>query len=119
LNRILIIDDDEMVLRVTQDILVGEGFEVVATADGPRGIELYKNHSPDLVLLDLALPTMNGLEVLRRIRDIDPEAVVIMVTGYGTKDASEVALRYGAYDFLQKPISSATLLEKIYEALGE
>ena len=117
MSRILIIDDDEMVLRVMQDLLVGEGFEVIVTADGPRGLELFKAHGPDLVLLDLALPSMNGLEVLRRIRESNPMAKVIMITGYGTEDSSQVALRYGAFDFLRKPVGSATILEKIHDAL--
>jgi DNA-binding response OmpR family regulator len=118
MSRILIIDDDEMFLQVMQGLLVDEGFEVLATADGPRGLELFKGHAPDLVLLDQALPSMNGLEVLRKIREIDSDAKVIMITGYGSEDSSQVALRYGAFDFLRKPVGANALLEKIHSALG-
>ncbi len=118
MGPILIIDDDEMVLQTTQDVLGEEGFDVLATADGPRGLEILKGQRPSLVLLDLALPSMNGLEVLRKIRDIDPAIKVIIITGYGTEEASQVALRYGAYDFLGKPVATETLLAKIHAALA-
>lgn len=118
MRPILIIDDDEMVLQTMQDILGGEGFDVLATADGPRGLEIVRREQPNLVLLDLALPSMNGLEVLRKIRDIDPAIKVIVITGYGTEEASQVARRYGAFDFLGKPVETATLLDKIRAAIG-
>ena len=118
MSRILIIDDDEMVLQTMQTLLQDSGYDVIATADGPRGLELFKGHAPDLVLLDLALPSMNGLEVLRKIRDIDRDVKIIMITGYGSEESSQVARRYGAYDFLQKPVGSKALLDKIHAALG-
>ena len=119
MSRILIIDDDEMVLQTMQSLLTDSGFEVLATADGPRGLELFKGHAPDLVLLDQALPSMNGLEVLRKLKDIDRDAKVIMITGYGSEESAQVALRYGAYDFLKKPVGVNALLDKIHAALGE
>ncbi len=118
MGPILIIDDDEMVLQTTQDVLGEEGYDVLATADGPRGLEIVRGQRPSLILLDLALPSMNGLEVLRKIRDIDPAIKVIVITGYGTEEASQVARRYGAYDFLGKPVSTETLLAKIRAALN-
>ncbi len=117
MRPILIIDDDEMVLQTLQDVLGEEGYDVLATADGPRGIEIVKGKRPILVLLDLALPSMNGLEVLRKIRDIDAKIRVIVITGYGTEEASQVARRYGAFDFLGKPVATQTLLDKIRAAL--
>ncbi len=115
--RILVIEDDEMMLALMRHILVQAGHEIFPTADGPRGISLYKEHRPDLVLLDLALPTMNGLEVLRRIRDFDTGARVIVVTGYGSDESAEVAFRYGAIDFVQKPFEPLRLLERIGKAI--
>ncbi len=118
MGPILIIDDDEMILQTMQDVLGEEGYDVLATADGPRGLEIVRSKRPSLILLDLALPSMNGLEVLRKIRDIDPAIKVIVITGYGTDEASQVARRYGAYDFLGKPVGTETLLAKIRAALN-
>ena len=112
-SKILVVEDDEMVLALFSHILTEGGFEVFSTADGPRGVELYKEQRPEVVLLDLALPTMNGLEVLRTIREFDPTARVIVVTGYGSEESSEVAFRYGASDFIEKPFEPATLLNRI------
>jgi len=115
--KVLVIDDDEMVLALVQKILTMEGFEALTTADGPQGLTIYKERRPDMVLLDLALPGMNGLEVLRRIRQLDPEARVIVVTGSGSNESAEVALKYGAYDFVRKPVDYADFVRRIKAAL--
>ncbi len=116
--RILVIEDDEMMLALLRHILGEDGHEVFPTADGPRGILLYQEHRPDVVLLDLALPSMNGLEVLRTIKDFDAKARVIVVTGYGSDESAEVAFRYGALDFVQKPFEPARLLERVRKAIA-
>jgi len=116
--KILVIEDDEMLLALLQNILGEAGFEIVTTADGPSGIALYKRHQPDLVLLDLALPSMNGLEVLKVIREYDRKARIIVVTGYGSEESAEVAFRYGATDFIQKPFESEPLVERVKAVLS-
>lgn len=116
--KILVIEDDEMLLALLQNILGGAGHEIVTTADGPSGIELYKRHHPDLVLLDLGLPSMNGLEVLKLIREFDRKARVVVVTGYGSEESAEVAFSYGASDFVQKPFESEALIERVNAALS-
>jgi DNA-binding response OmpR family regulator len=115
--RVLVIDDDEMVLALVQRILSLEGFETLTTADGPQGLALFKERRPDIILLDLALPGMNGLEVLRKIRQLDEKAKVIVVTGSGSDDSAEVALRYGACDFVRKPVDYADFVRRIKAAL--
>ena len=115
--RVLVIDDDEMVLALVQRILSVEGFEALTTADGPQGLKIFKERRPDVVLLDLALPGMNGLEVLRKIRQIDEKAKVIVVTGSGSDESAEVALRYGACDFVRKPVDYADFVRRIKAAL--
>ncbi len=115
--KVLIIDDDEMVLALMQNILQDEGYSVLTTADGPQGISIYKEQRPDIVLLDLGLPSMNGLEVLRKLRSFDLGARIIVVTGLGTSDSAEVALRYGAWDFVHKPINYADFLKRIKAAI--
>lgn len=117
MSKVLVIDDDEMLLSLMQNILQGEGYTILSTADGPRGIALYKEERPDVVLLDLGLPSMNGLEVLRRIRSFDDKAKVIVVTGYGSAESVEVAYRSGAWDFVQKPFNNADVLKLIKTAI--
>ena len=109
----LLIDDDEMLLTLLQDLMQKEGYQVLSTADGPRGIEIYKDRRPDMVVLDLGLPTMNGLEVLRKIRTFDPQARVVVVTGHATEESAEVALRLGAVKYLRKPIDISSLLKEL------
>jgi len=116
--KVLVIDDDEMHLMLMGNILENAGYSVSSTADGPQGIMMFKEHPPNLVLLDLGLPSMNGIEVLREIRTADPKSKVIVVTGYGSIESAEVALRYGAWDYVEKPIEVENFLEKIRTAIG-
>ena len=115
--KVLVIDDDEMVLALAQGILREEGYQTLTTADGPQGIAIYKEQRPDLVLLDLALPSMNGLEVLRKLRGFDEKARVIVFTGLGTEESADEALRYGAIDFIRKPVAYAEFLKRIKSAI--
>lgn len=116
--KILIIDDDEVLLRMLSITLAEEGYSVLTTADGPQGITLYKEHRPALVLLDLGLPGMNGIEVLKEIRRFDNKAKVIVVTGYGSVESAVGAIRYGAWDYVQKPVETDILLRKMESALS-
>lgn len=117
LQKILIIDDDEMVLVLMQTILSHAGFSVTLTADGPRGIELYSQADVDLVILDLGLPTLNGLDVLERIRKIDPQAKVIVVSGYVSPRFVNDALKLGALRVLEKPVPAEVLIQEVSNAL--
>src|SRR5512135_914731 len=118
MSKILIIDDDEVLLTLLQNLLKDEGYAILATADGPRGIALYKEQHPDLVLLDLGLPSLNGLEVLREIHALDNEARIIIVTGYGSAETVEVASRSGASDFINKPFDPRKLVERVKALIG-
>jgi len=115
--KVLVIDDDELLLSLMQNILQIEGYTILSTADGPRGISLFKEERPDVVLLDIGLPSMNGLEVLRKIRSFDDKAKVIVVTGHGSAESVEVAYRSGAWDFVQKPFNNADFLKLIKAAI--
>ena len=94
------------------------GYTVLTTADGPQGIAIFKNSKPDLVLLDLGLPSMSGIDVLREIRRIDPRAKVIVVTGYSSVESTVHSMQAGAYDYIQKPFNVQMLLNKISSALN-
>ena len=112
-GEILIIDDDEMILVLAQSILQEDGFDVITTADGPHGIEIYKIRRPDLVLLDLGLPSLDGRIVLANIREIDPTAKVLIITGYGSTRTVDEAMKLGALDVLSKPFSPHMLLDRV------
>jgi len=115
--EILLIDDDEFILSMMQGLLETAGFTVLPTADGPQGIEIYQRRNPAAVVLDLGLPSMDGLQVLKRIKQIDPEAKVIVVTGYASEAAAYTARIMGASQFIAKPFTRQVLVEKIEAAL--
>ena len=115
--KILIIDDDEIQLQLQRVLLMKEGHVVSTTADGPQGITIFKKNRIDLVLLDLGLPSMSGIEVLKEIRRIDGKAKVILIAGYPSVESSVLALRCGACDLVPKPVNVRLLLEKIDAAL--
>lgn len=117
MQKVLVIDDDELMLKMMKDALEGEMYQVFATADGPQGITIYKHHQPDLVLLDLGLPSMSGIEVLKEIRSFDSKARVIVVSGYGASESVSSATRFGAWDFVEKSVELDELLKKIRSAL--
>ncbi len=118
MNKILIIDDDEVQLQLQRSILMEEGYSVYSTADGPQGITIFKKHKFDLVLLDLGLPSMSGIEVLKELRKLDSKAKIIVVTGYPSVESTVLAMRSGAYDYIQKPVDVESLLKKISIALS-
>jgi DNA-binding NtrC family response regulator len=118
MHKILIIDDDEVLLKLLSRALMEAGYSVLSTADGPRGIALYRDCQPELVLLDLGLPTMSGIEVLQELRRLNNKAKVIVITGYGSVESAVVAIRHGAWDYVQKPIDADALLGKMETALS-
>ena len=103
MTKVLIVDDDEFMLNVLATQLHESGYLIFTTADGPHGIELFKKERPDLVLLDVGLPSISGLEVLKQIKKIDDEAKVIMITGYPSSLMKEEAMNNGAFAFYEKP----------------
>jgi PAS domain S-box-containing protein len=108
-TKILLVDDEERILQTFARTLKLGGYTVITAASGSEGLALYHQEQPDIVLLDLRMPGMSGLEVLQVIREHDPEANVILCTAHGDKEAVIEALRAGASDFLPKPIDQVTL----------
>lgn len=119
MSNILIIEDDELQLALQRSILIDAGYTVYATADGPYGISIYQQKAIDLVLLDIGIPSMSGLEVLREIKRINPEAKVMMITGYPSIESSSLAVKYGAFDYIQKPFEINLFLDRVRNALHE
>ncbi len=104
MRKILIIDDEEGNVRVLSMSLRSDGYDVVTAYSGEEGLEVFDQESPEMVLTDLKMPGMNGLEVLKKIKASNPETEVIIITGHGDIDSAIEALQYGASDFINKPI---------------
>ena len=104
-QHVLVIDDDEAVLQSCETILEDAGYRVSLASTPQRALELVRETSFDLVLLDFKLPGMNGLEVLERACKIDPDLVVIMFTGHGTFESAVQAVKKGAYNYISKPFT--------------
>ena len=107
--KVLVVDDEEWMRDACVEILQAEGYEVQAAVDGPTGLELIRRSSPDLVLVDLKMPGMDGIAYLGSVKGFDPEIVAIMITGYATLESAVEAMKKGAYDFLPKPFKPAEL----------
>ena len=88
--RILVIDDEKEVCDIFKKALNHEGYEVFTAVDGLSGLEIMKEKKPDIILLDLRMPKMDGIEVLQRIKKIDKNTVVIIITGYGSMDSARI-----------------------------
>ncbi len=116
-HTVLIIDDEPGILGTVADVLADEGYATLAAKNGEEGLALYKEEQPDVVFLDIWLPDRDGLEVLRELREFDPRAAVILISGHGTVSTAVKAIRMGAYDYLEKPLSYNQVLEAVAEAL--
>lgn len=116
-RRILVVDDDRAILRSCENILTDEGHEVITAGNGATGLELLKRDSIDLVLVDLKMPGMNGLEMLEASRRIRPELVVIVFTGYATIETAVDAIKLGAFNYVTKPFTASELVAIVEKGL--
>src|SRR6188472_4554148 len=109
-TRILVIDDDAAIRDSLRMTLEYNGHEFVGAATGPEGLALAERESPDLVLLDVKMPGMDGLDVLARMRTMTETLPVIVVSGHGTISTAVEATKQGAFDFIEKPFASERVL---------
>jgi DNA-binding NtrC family response regulator len=116
---ILLIDDEKSIRNVLKDILQHEGYRVEEAADGEQGLKLLAAQSFDLVLCDIKMPKMDGLEVLEQIMLLQPDVPVIMISGHGTIETAVDAVKKGAFDFIAKPPDLNRLLITIRNALDK
>ena len=115
--RILVVDDEEGIRRVLHQLFEYEDHEVRSAGGGAEAIAIHQEFHPDVTFLDVKMARMDGLEALSRIRENDPAAVVIMISGHGTIDTAVEATRRGAFDFLEKPLDTDRLLVVLRNAL--
>ena len=116
-QRILVVDDERNIRRSLEMILTGEGYEVICVPSGQDALDAIKTEIPHVVLLDIVIPGMNGIEVLKSVRDSQPDLAVIIISGHGTVQDAVMATKLGAYDFLEKPLSREKVLLTVAHAL--
>ena len=117
MSKILVIDDQRSIRSTLKDILEMEGHTVVLAEDGAQGVEAFGADSFDVVLTDIKMPNMDGMEVLDKIMETRPDCPVIMISGHGDIDTAVESIKKGAYDFIQKPLDLNRLLITIKNAV--
>ncbi len=115
--KILVIDDQRSIRNTLKDILEYEKHKVVIAENGEEGVEIFEQEKPDVVLCDIKMPNMDGMEVLEKIMSIPYEVPVIMISGHGNIDTAVEAIKKGAYDFIEKPLDLNRLLVTIRNAI--
>lgn len=118
-GKILIIDDEDIVRISCKRALMPEGFEVKTAQNGIEGLKMIEEEKFDIVLTDLKMPDIDGIEVVRLIKQRWAETVVIIITGYQTVDSVVKAIKLGAYDYIEKPFTPDGIGSVVYRALED
>jgi two-component system, NtrC family, nitrogen regulation response regulator NtrX len=119
MSKILIIDDEKSIRNTLKEVLEYEKYEVDVAEDGPTGLEMFSNDSYDIVLCDIKMAKMDGIEVLAKIFETSKDIPVVMISGHGNIDTAVEAIKIGAYDFLEKPLDLNRLLITIRNAMDK
>jgi two-component system nitrogen regulation response regulator NtrX len=117
--RVLIIDDEESVRSSLKMIFEYEGYEVILAANGEAGLKIAERETPDLIFLDIKMPQMDGMEVLKRLKEMDDQVPVIMISGHGDVATAFTASKLGAYGFIEKPPETERILLDARNALNQ
>ena len=115
--KILAIDDEQSIRESLKEILEYENHQVELAAEGEEGIEMFKNNKYEIVLLDIKMPNMDGVEVLEKLYGISPDTPFVMISGHGSIDTAVDCIKKGAYDFIEKPLDLNRLLVTIKNAI--
>src|SRR6185369_3376197 len=119
MDKILIVEDDRFFRDMFSDLLNGQGYEVECAASGEEGLKMLVEQSYDLVITDLVMPGIDGLEILSRAKERDPSIDIIMVTGNANMETAIFALKHGARDYLIKPVNSDEFLHSVAQCLEQ
>src|SRR5215813_305034 len=117
-GTILVVDDEAKIRTTLRGVLSDEGFHVLDTDEGTKVPELVATRRPHLVILDIWMPQVNGIELLGQLKAQEPELPIIVISGHGTIETAVRATKLGATDFIEKPFSLDTLLRSVYRAMG-
>lgn len=115
--KILIVDDNKNMQIILKNLLEDEGYEIISSVTGKGGLKLFKEQSPNLILLDIRLPEMNGIDILQQITKIDSDIPIIMITAYGDVETAVETMKLGAFDYITKPFVNEELKMVIRKAL--
>ena len=118
METILIVDDEKNYLTILSALLEDEGFEVLTAPGGSEALEVYKSSDLDLILTDMKMPKMDGIELLENIKENDPDLPVIMMTAHGTVDKAVEAMQKGAYTYVLKPFDNERLIIYVKKAIS-
>lgn len=122
MQRVLIVDDEIEVCKVLQYFLTMKGYEVDTASDGATAIRKVKESRPHIVLLDIKMPGMGGLDVLKKIKAVDPSIGVIMISAVTDNELAKSAMKLGAYDYITKPVDfeylETVMMVKVVDLLG-
>ena len=116
---ILIVDDEEAIRTSLRSILEDEEYEVAVATNGAEALKIYGTDPPDLMILDIWMPEMDGLETLRRVKQFVPTAQVMMMSGHGSIETAVKAVKLGAYDYIEKPLSLENVTLRVKHALAQ
>lgn len=117
--KILIVDDSKYMRSLLEDILLDEGHGIYQASDGEKMILLYKDVHPDIVLMDVVMPVLDGLSALEEVKKIDPDAKIIVCSAQSHEDLIQDAYAKGACDFIIKPFSVETILNAVHKVLSK
>lgn len=115
-KRVMVVDDEPRICQFLNIKLGISGYDVVTTSDGSDAIELARTRNPDIILLDIVMPGVSGMEVLEQVRSFSPHVPVIVFTG--RPEVARIAMQFGADDYIAKPFDPDLLVKKIKRALG-
>ncbi|MFQ5604090.1 MAG: response regulator [bacterium] len=116
--KILVVDDDERILFAFNELLEKEGYESIEARDGAEALKKFETEQPQVVLLDLAIPIIDGFEALKEIKKKNEMIPIIVITGQGTQHSAEEVLKQGAFEYLTKPVSIKKIRKVIRKALS-
>ena len=117
-GKILVIDDEDIVLKSCHRALTPEGYDVNTAKSGVEGLKMLENELFNVALIDVKMPDMDGMEVLKKIKERWPDVVVIIITGYSAIASAVSSIKLGAFDYIEKPFTPDGLLSAIKKALG-
>ncbi len=118
-RTVLVVDDEDVIRETVREILTDEGYRVVAAANGSEVLGLVEKERPDVILLDIWMPEMDGIVLLRQIKREHPDARIVMISGHGSIHTAVTATQLGAFDFIEKPLSLDGLLATVERACGD
>jgi two-component system response regulator AtoC len=117
MNKVLVVDDDESIRKLLSAVLIREGFEVICANDGMQALEVFRTLSPDIILMDVRMPGMGGLQALEEMRKLRKDAIVIFMTAFAAVNTAVQAIKLGAFDYIIKPFDIEELLLLVGRAL--